>query len=245
MAFRRLAPLAVACALTLASAAPAHARPVSTGKPFCATHKCIALTFDDGPAGYTDDVLKILKKHKAKATFFAIGERVKKHPILTKSIVKAGHEIGNHTWDHTYLTGLTYEQIYKQIKDTQTIIKKLSGKTPKVFRAPGGLTDVDVQYATAKLGLIQIPGTSATQDFIKEYRDPEYLAERAVEIAAPGEVVLMHETVKATVQSLPTVLKKLRAQKYYFVTVSKLLEGEELTPGQEYPEELPLSEDVF
>ncbi|MEW9526905.1 polysaccharide deacetylase family protein [Microbispora sp. NPDC049125] len=242
MAVRRLIPLAVACALTAATAVPAQAGAVERA-PFCETHKCIALTFDDGPADYTTTLLATLKKYKAKATFFVIGNRVKKHPKITAEIAKAGQEIGNHTWDHKYLTDLTYQQIYKEISDTQKIIKEATGKVPVLFRAPGGLRNGGVEEITAKFGMAQIPGTVATKDFIKDYRDVEFLTGRALEIAEPGAVVLMHETVKETIESLPAVLKDLTEQGYHFVTVSTLLEGQKIIPGQVYPEELPMAVD--
>ncbi|WP_405088635.1 polysaccharide deacetylase family protein [Microbispora sp. NBC_01389] len=236
MAVRRLIPLAVACALATAAALPVPAHARAAREPFCATHKCIALTFDDGPGQYNQTLLKTLAKYKAKATFFLIGSEVKKHPKLTQGIAKAGHEIGNHSWDGRYLTELTYAEINKKIGDTQRLITKTTGKAPVLFRAPGGLRNGGVEEITAKFGLIQIPGTSATKDYIKDYRNVDLLTSRALEVAGEGEVVLMHETVKETVESMPKVLKELTAQGYHFVTVSTLLEGEELIPGQVYPD---------
>ncbi|WP_182908302.1 polysaccharide deacetylase family protein [Microbispora sp. H13382] len=234
MAVRRLIPVAVACALAAATATPAQAR--GTDEPYCATHKCIALTFDDGPGPYTQTLLKTLAQYKAKATFFVIGTEVKKHPKLTQLIAKSGHEIGNHSWDARYLTELTYAQINKKIGDAQRLIQKTTGKAPKLFRAPGGLRNGGVQEITAKFGLLQVPGTTATKDYIKDYRHVDLLTDRALDVAGEGEVVLMHETVKETVQSMPEVLQTLTAEGYSFVTVSTLLEGRELTPGQVYPD---------
>ncbi|MEV7803773.1 polysaccharide deacetylase family protein [Microbispora sp. NPDC088329] len=234
MAVRRLIPVAVACALAAATATPAQAR--GTDEPYCATHKCIALTFDDGPGPYTQTLLKTLAEYKAKATFFVIGTEVKKHPKLTAQIAKAGHEIGNHSWDASYLTELTYAQINKKIGDTQRLIKKTTGKAPVLFRAPGGLRNGGVEEITAKFGLIQVPGTTATKDYIKSYRHVDLLTDRALDVAGKGEVVLMHETVKETVQSMPEVLQVLTSEGYHFVTVSTLLEGQKLTPGQVYPD---------
>ncbi|MCC5581597.1 polysaccharide deacetylase family protein [Microtetraspora sp. AC03309] len=245
MALHRFVPLAAICALALSASltSPAQAHQQRAAEPYCVTHKCIALTFDDGPAEYTNALLKVLKKYKAKATFFLIGNRVKKHPKLTKNIATGGHELGNHTWDHKYLTDLEYKAIYDEVKKTQDIIKKTTGKTPVLFRAPGGLTNDGVRTITAKFKLLQIPGTVSTQDYIKDYRDVEFLTGRALDIADQDEVMLMHETVKQTVESLPAVLEDLTSQGYSFVTVSKLLEGQELIPGEIYPEQLPLSGD--
>ncbi len=234
MAVRRLIPLAVACALAAAAATPAQAR--GTDEPYCATHKCIALTFDDGPGPYLQTLLNTLATYKAKATFFLIGTEVKKHPKLAQQIAKSGHEIGNHSWDASYLTQLTYAQINKKIGDTQRLIQKTTGKTPKLFRAPGGLRNGGVEEITAKFGLIQVPGTTATKDYIKDYRHVDLLTNRALDVAGEGEVVLMHETIKETVESMPEVLQTLTAEGYSFVTVSTLLEGQELTPGQVYPD---------
>ncbi|MBX6386678.1 MAG: polysaccharide deacetylase family protein [Microbispora sp.] len=231
---RRLIPVAVACVLATAAATPAQAR--GTDEPYCATHKCIALTFDDGPGPYLTTLLKTLAQYKAKATFFLIGSEVKKHPKLTRLIAKSGHEIGNHSWDGTYLTQLSYAEINKKIGDTQRLIKKTTGKAPKLFRAPGGLRNGGVEEITAKFGLIQVPGTTETKDYIKEYRHVDLLTNRALEVAGEGEVVLMHETVKPTVESMPEVLQTLTAEGYSFVTVSTLLEGQKLIPGRVYPD---------
>ncbi|WP_433499674.1 polysaccharide deacetylase family protein [Sphaerimonospora sp. CA-214678] len=238
MAFRRLIPIAVACSLTTAMATPAQASRTAP-EPYCVVHKCIALTFDDGPAENTETLLKVLKKYKAKATFFMIGNRVKKNLKLVGKVAKDGHEIGNHTWDHKYFTDLTSQQIYVEVRDAQRIIKKATGKNPVLFRAPGGLYTEDAKEIVAKFGMVQIPGTVATKDYIKDYRNVKLLTSKALEIAEPGAVVLMHETVKETISSLPTVLRELTKQGYRFVTVSKLLEGQKLTPGEVYPDMLP------
>jgi peptidoglycan/xylan/chitin deacetylase (PgdA/CDA1 family) len=254
MAIRRTLPATFAGGMILlsaavhavpAEAAPAHSPRTQIRETYCEQVKCIALTFDDGPSKHTTELLKTLKKYKAKATFFVIGNRVKKHPKLTKNIAKAGHEIGNHTWDHKYLTSLKYDEVHKQIKSSQDIIKKTTGKKPVIFRAPGGLRDETVEEITAKFKLIQVPGTVATKDYIKSNRKVGLLTEEALQIAGQDEVVLMHETVKETIKSLPAVLKELQNQGYTFVTVSTLLQGQELIPGQEYPTVNAQSEEDF
>ncbi|WP_214109456.1 polysaccharide deacetylase family protein [Acrocarpospora catenulata] len=233
-----LTALAACLTLALLPTAEAHAAPGKPAKrtPFCKTHKCIALTFDDGPSENTTRLLATLKKYKAKATFFVMGSRVKKHPVLTKNIAKGGHELGNHTWSHPWLTDLEPSAIYKEINETQKLIKKLTGKAPVLFRAPGGLTDDDVVAVAAKLKLVQIPGTTSTKDYIQDNRNVVFLTTAALEVAGQDQVVLMHETVKETVDSMPKVLSTLQKQGYYFVTVSKLLEGTTLVPGERYPQ---------
>ncbi|GAA0387284.1 deacetylase [Acrocarpospora corrugata] len=256
MHLRHTIPALAACAtLALLPTAGAQAAPEDTkitihaapGKkvvPFCETHKCIALTFDDGPSTNTTKLLATLKKYKAKATFFVMGSQVKKHPLLTRNIVKGGHEIGNHTWSHPWLTDLSSAEIYKEINETQKLVKKTTGKTPTLFRAPGGLTDDEVIAVAAKLKLVRIPGTVSTKDYVKDYRHVDFLTTAALEAAGRNEVVLMHETVKETVDSMPKVLAALQKQGYFFVTVTKLLEGQTLVPGESYPQEEGASGEV-
>ncbi|GAB1823106.1 polysaccharide deacetylase family protein [Herbidospora sp. RD11066] len=241
---RRLIPAlaAVAMVMTL-PAAPAVAAPKKAPKkPFCATHKCIALTFDDGPGPYTTKLLATLKKYNAKATFFVIGREVNKHQTLLKTVAKAGHQIGNHTWTHPWLTELTRTEVYDEVNETQKLIKKVTGKNPSVMRAPGGLTDDTVREIAAKLNMVLIPGTTSTGDWIADNRQVGYLTSKTLEVAKRGAVILMHETVKETVDSMPRVLATLKKQGYYFVTASTLLEGTKLTPGMSYPAPPPAPE---
>ncbi len=235
---RRLIPALAAVAMVITMpAAPAVAAPKKAPKkPFCATHKCLALTFDDGPGPYTTKLLATLKKYNAKATFFVIGREVNKHQTLLKNIAKAGHQIGNHTWTHPWLTELTRTEVYDEVNETQKLIKKVTGKNPTVMRAPGGLTDDTVREIAAKLNMVLIPGTTSTGDWVADNRQVGLLTSKALEVAGRGEVILMHETVKETVDSMPKVLAALKKQGYYFVTASTLAGGRQadarpLLPG--------------
>lgn len=241
---RRLIPALAAVAMVMTMpAAPAVAAPKKAPKkPFCATHKCLALTFDDGPGPHTTRLLATLKKYNAKATFFVIGREVNRHQTLLKTIAKAGHQIGNHTWTHPWLTELTRTEVYDEVNETQKLIKKVTGKNPTVMRAPGGLTDDTVREIAAKLNMVLIPGTTSTGDWVVENRQVGLLTSKALEVAGRGEVILMHETVKETVDSMPKVLATLKKQGYYFVTASTLLEGVKLTPGVSYPVPPPAPE---
>lgn len=81
--------------------------------------KVIYLTFDDGPwVPYTQQILDVLAKHDATATFFVVGQMVAEHPDLAKKVTAAGHAIGNHTWDHSDLTTLSDDQIRWQLDKT-------------------------------------------------------------------------------------------------------------------------------
>ena len=89
--------------------------------------KLIALTFDDGPHyKYTEEILDILKKYGVKATFFMIGANAEKHPHLARRVFSEGHEIGNHTYSHPHLKGLSENDIQKEIEASSAVIEKIT-----------------------------------------------------------------------------------------------------------------------
>ena len=95
--------------------------------------KVLYLTFDDGPTpGVTDELLDMLKKHEAKATFFCVGKNIENHPDLYQRILEEGHEIGNHTFNHK--NGWTSNNL-EYLKDVQKFDKLHKSK---YFRPPYG-----------------------------------------------------------------------------------------------------------
>ncbi|MGO4370469.1 polysaccharide deacetylase family protein [Paenibacillus sp. MCAF20] len=109
----------------------------ATAEPDKEEQKVIALTFDDGPdKRYTPAILDILKEKGVKATFFVVGLQVNKSPEVLERIVKEGHEIGNHTYNHKDLSKLGKDTILKEINDSDKLIKDAVGFTPVLFRAP-------------------------------------------------------------------------------------------------------------
>lgn len=93
--------------------------------------KVIALTFDDGPdEDFTPQILDILKKNNAKATFFVVGQKVGWNPEIVKRAFDEGHEIGNHTFTHINVCNNSPEKLNSEIIKTQEIIKKLQVKNP-------------------------------------------------------------------------------------------------------------------
>ncbi|UZM99884.1 polysaccharide deacetylase family protein [Lysinibacillus sp. MHQ-1] len=104
--------------------------------------KRIALTFDDGPhPKVTEQILNILDKYHAKATFFMLGSRVQYYPDIARDVLARGHEIGNHSWNHPVLTKLTQEQVMKEYNTTTAEIEKAINHGATVFRPPYGATN--------------------------------------------------------------------------------------------------------
>ena len=180
--------------------------------------KNIALTFDDGPdPDYTVRILDILEKHKAKATFFMVGKRVHTYPEIAKKVAKAGHEIGNHTWNHPSLTKVDDTTLYNEVRSTSDIIEGVTGQLATVFRPPYGDVDDRVREST------KLPVVLWSVDTLDwEHHDPEILLAHIEKDVRPGSVILMHDIHESTADGLEAVLKYLQSQNYKFVTVSEL-----------------------
>lgn len=184
----------------------------------CKKVKCIALTFDDGPAApETATLLTYLAQYKARVTFFTVGQNVATHPDLVRAEAKAGHEIGNHSWNHPDLTGLTPQQIASQLGRTSAAIKAATGKTPTLFRPPYGAINHTVKAATT---LSPVLWDVDTEDW--KYRYPAKVAQTVIDKAKPDDVVLMHDIHATSVAAVPQILRTLTARGYHFVTVSHL-----------------------
>lgn len=194
-------------------------KPVKPVNPKPATDKKIALTFDDGPhPKVTKQILKTLEKYEAKATFFVVGQEVKEHPEILKAVYNAGHEIGNHTFNHEKLTTLSTKEIKQQIQATDSLIKSTIGQRATVFRPPYGSYDESI---TDQLSVPNVLWTIDTLDW--KHRDPEKTVQAVKDRAKNGSIILMHDIHQATADALDEVLATLQKQGYEFVTVSELL----------------------
>lgn len=220
-----------AAAVTAKAAAPVEVK--KKDEPYCARYKCIALTFDDGPWPYTPELLDTLKKRKAKATFFLLGRKVANRPELTRRIVAEGHEIGNHTWNHPDLTTLPDDEVISELTSTSDVIYQTIGKKPEFMRPPNGATNDRITGLMTELGLPQILWTGSTLDW--QARDTEVIAKRTLKAAKRDGVILLHDIVPETVKAMPGVLTALEKQHYKFVTLTTLLRGRVLRPGEIYP----------
>ena len=105
------------------------------------TKPMVALTFDDGPdASNTEQILKSLKSVNGRATFFLVGSRIEGEEDIVQQEFNAGHEIGNHSWDHQYASNISEKKQRAEMNKTNDAIKKVIGEYPTVFRCPGGIT---------------------------------------------------------------------------------------------------------
>lgn len=179
----------------------------------------IALTFDDGPDIHNDPaLLAVLAEHKVPATFFVIGRNAHRYPALLKAISDAGHEIGNHTWDHTRLITQTAPEQAQEMARTSRVLAR-EGITAQWFRPPYGSYDEKTGPLARAAGMDVVLWTVDSQDY--RDRPPEVLEERVVNQLTPGAVVLMHSNHANTVTALPGIIRRAQAAGYRFVTLAE------------------------
>ncbi|WP_052350658.1 polysaccharide deacetylase family protein [Paenibacillus gorillae] len=187
--------------------------------------KIIALTFDDGPdKKYTTAILDILKEKGVKATFFVVGQQVKKEPEVLQRIVDEGHAIGNHSMNHKDMAKLNAEQIQQEIDEADKLIEEAVGFKPKMFRAPYGavsdtlksmLKDEDRELVSWNIDTRDWAGTPVSD-----------MREMIRKKAKPHAIILMHsfgnKNIKHTVEMLPYVIDDLKKKGYTFVTPDEM-----------------------
>ncbi len=196
------------------------------------TKKMIALTYDDGPSStYTNRILDVLEKYDSKATFFVIGSRVDRYHDALERAHKMGCEIGNHTYNHINLPSYSDSSILDEVNRTNAVIKKYTGVTPKIIRAPGGATSSRV-LSTVNMPFIY--WSIDTRDW--EHRN----ASRTVSIiksnVRDGSIILMHDIYSPTASASESVIPWLINQGYQLVTLSELMEyrGIDMRAGKIY-----------
>lgn len=195
------------------------------------TDKMIALTFDDGPGPYTDELIDGLEKLNAKASFFLVGEKIKSYPDTVAKIAGNGHLVGNHTYSHIKLTALSPDEIKKEIDKTNEEIKAITGEAPQFFRPPFG------RYNSDTLNYVDMISVRWSKDTIDwKYEDEEKLYRYLIKNAGDGEIFLMHDVEKTTVKGVLRAIETLQKQGYKFVRADELLcrNGDGLLKGIGY-----------
>jgi peptidoglycan-N-acetylglucosamine deacetylase len=182
----------------------------------------VALTFDDGPSKNTHTILRILREHRAHATFFLVGERAQYNNEAVLAAVVQGQEIADHTWSHRALRRIDATTAATQIDRSQAVLAAESGSTPAFVRPRGGKFDEAGRKALAERGIVMALWSVHANDVL-DSPPPEVLVDNVVSAAKPGSIILMHETNHNTVVALPKILAELRAKGLHPVTLSQLL----------------------
>jgi len=190
----------------------------------------VALTFDDGPSPrYTREILDVLAQYQAKATFFVLGAKVEKYPYLVKAMLQAGHEVGNHTYDHPRLTEISERTVEQELEHT-------------------GL-DLDLLGCPHQCRLVRPPYSAFNDELVSYLKhthrqlalwsldsgDWQGLPANAIihnvlDRVKNGSIIIFHDSDekgqadrRPTVEALKVILPALRARGYRLVTVSELV----------------------
>jgi peptidoglycan-N-acetylglucosamine deacetylase len=219
---RTLQPLLSPAGLLLRASArpiPGQHRPT---KADCSREKCLALTFDDGPAAYTPELLALLQQRGVAATFFVLGSRIQQAPEILAELNAAGMEIGNHSTNHHDLTSLSASQLRSDLRETNRVVTAVLGHRPHLLRPPYGARNRRVDSVAGQLGMSEILWNVDTLDW--RYPDSRRLIKTVRRTARRGSIVLMHDAVnRSTITAMPAIIDQLQRRGFRLVTVSQLL----------------------
>jgi peptidoglycan-N-acetylglucosamine deacetylase len=192
----------------------------------------LALTFDDGPSRWTEEIAATLEEHGCRATFFIRGAAIEERPQNLAALAQAGHELGNHLWSHTDATNQSRAEIRAEIKRTATAIRAVTGRRPRLVRSPYCKAPQAVADAARWTGVrVIVQRSIGSEDW--RASAPEEVSEPVLEGAEPGDIVCLHDGVspnrrdsasrEVTAAAVKRLVPGLLERGLRPVTVSRLL----------------------
>ncbi len=187
--------------------------------------KLVAITFDDGPSKYTDELLDGLKVRGAKATFFMVGTNVDHYPETIRRMKEEGHQLATHTMSHANLVKLDTAGVQKEVFGVEDKLDAIVGKDNYYLRPPYGSYNATVKNA---VNTPLIYWSVDTEDW--RYRDAQNVARVITSSTRDGDIILLHDLYKTSVDGALMAIDTLQSQGYVFVTVEQLLKRRGITP---------------
>jgi peptidoglycan/xylan/chitin deacetylase (PgdA/CDA1 family) len=184
----------------------------------------VALTFDDGPGPYTQQLVATLDNLHIHATFFAIGSQEQYFSAGTVAEINSGDVVGDHTETHPMMATLSPHDQYEQLFNQMAQIEVLGGKRPRLFRPPYGSFNATTFRELHHLHLLMVLWSVDTGDYTLPGTGA--IVQRALEGAKPGAIILMHDgggNRSETIAALPAIVKGLRKRGLRPVTIPRLL----------------------
>jgi peptidoglycan-N-acetylglucosamine deacetylase len=184
----------------------------------------LALTFDDGPSLYTEEILDTLIDRRAPATFFPVGLAIEEHPETIRREARDGFAIGDHTVHHPRMPDLPPAEQEAELLGQAADLQRSGAPAPHLFRPPFGVYDEATTALLRRKGMLMVLWTVETDDY--ELPGPEAIAQRVLEAVHPGAIVLFHDgggDRSETVAALPQIIEELRRRGYRLVTVPELV----------------------
>jgi polysaccharide deacetylase family sporulation protein PdaB len=223
-----LAMLGIAAAVTLFVIARPHyqsaAKPVRELPVYSVdrSEPWVSLTFDAAWGNEdTQELIDILARYNAKATFFVVGDWVRRFPESVKALHDAGHEVMSHSDKHKHMNAMSAEQIRADLDTCNRAIAAITGVTPHLFRPPYGEYDNELILTARGMGIEVIQWDVDSHDWMK--RSAAQIRERVVSKVRSGSIVLFHNAALNTPAALPGILEDLSGKGFEFVTVSQML----------------------
>ncbi len=219
--------------LVIAAAAAAWGGSVAgAGKPSGVVNsvptlkKVVALTFDDGPTKkWTPEILRVLQANHVKATFFVVGSQALRYPQYLNQEIKAGMEIGSHGAKHVTRRGKSAAVVEHEVRDNQQILESLGTPKPKLYRLPGGNSDVVARGVLERLGYTVIGWSVDPRDWRHRYT-ADQMTTLVMKHVEPGAIVIFHDgpnSSRATVEAVTQIIPQLKREGYHMVTVGQIL----------------------
>lgn len=201
------------------STAPLSTPQPSTQSPSAAQPLQVALTFDDGPhQTCTPALLDGLKQRGVKATFFLMGENIAGKEALVQRMQEEGHLIGNHSYRHIQMTKEGAEQACAEIKQTEEIIRSITGSRPEYLRPPYGAWNEQLE---CRVNLTTVLWNVDSLDW--KLQNTERIVRQVEKDVKSGDIILMHDIFKTSVEAALRIVDDLQKQGYEFVTVEELM----------------------
>lgn len=199
--------------------------------------KVISVTFDASWGGdKTMAILDLLDEYDAKATFFLVGIWVDKYPELVQAIHERGHEIGNHSDSHPYMTQISESKMRQELDGMSDKIETLIGERPTLFRPPYGDYNNKVVTVSRDEGYEVVQWSIDSLDW--KNRGVDDLVKRATTNVQAGDIILFHNDSEYIVQALPSILQYYRDQGFTMIPAGEILLSGETTidvQGKQHP----------
>ncbi|MFO8080622.1 MAG: polysaccharide deacetylase family protein, partial [Armatimonadota bacterium] len=222
------APLGDAWEPLLAEASGAHVRALMEAQERVEAifhgrrdEQYVALTIDDGPNPLiTPLMLEVLAQKGVRATFFVVGQKVEQFPALSQMTVRDGHELANHAYSNRRINHLPDDEAWAEIASCDRVVQRVTGEHMRWFRPPGGRCSPGGLRAMASLGYGAAFWSQNTGDWTKPA--PEQIVRNATEGLQAGDIILMHQGDRCSVEALPEIIDRVREMGFEPTTLSRL-----------------------
>lgn len=185
--------------------------------------KFVYLTFDEGyEAGYTPQILDVLKENDIKAAFFITGHYLNTKPELVKRMIDEGHIVGNHTVNHPSMPDLDNDKVKEEIMKLHVTVFEKFGYEMKYLRPPKGEFSQRTLYLSKSLGYTTVMWSFAYDDWDENKQGREnYAKEKILSNTHNGAVILLHANSKDNTNILDETIKEIKKQGYEFKTLDE------------------------